>query len=217
MDLLQAGFAARYKTAVANEPSAKDIRVGRLYIDGTDPAIDKAVDEALATKGFQVIKLNKAFMARWDQAEKDAKTVALADGWLSDQTYSDKKGVSGTTKLAIAKGKQEYQGDYAHALRRQAAWERTLLRVFEKVDFIALPTLQKLPPAIPFFGRTIVIESQILSMQNTAAVNFAGNPALAMPVPLQGQKISVTSLQLIGSRFSEAELLNAGRIIESTP
>jgi amidase len=47
------------------------------------------------------------------------------------------------------------------------------------------------------------------------AVSFAGNPALAMPISLGGKDDRVTSLQLIGPRLSEAELLNAGRIIES--
>jgi amidase len=55
MDLLQQGFAERYKRAVAAKPSAKSIRIGRLYVDGTDPAIDKAVDDALAAKQFQVV------------------------------------------------------------------------------------------------------------------------------------------------------------------
>jgi Asp-tRNA(Asn)/Glu-tRNA(Gln) amidotransferase A subunit family amidase len=39
---------------------------------------------------------------------------------------------------------------------------------------------------------------------------------LAIPVPLRDQKIRVTSLQLIGRDFAEAELLNAGRLVEET-
>jgi Asp-tRNA(Asn)/Glu-tRNA(Gln) amidotransferase A subunit family amidase len=46
------------------------------------------------------------------------------------------------------------------------------------------------------------------------AVNFAGNPALAMPVPVMNESVPVTSLQLVGPRLSEAKLLNAGRIVE---
>jgi amidase len=46
-------------------------------------------------------------------------------------------------------------------------------------------------------------------------VNFAGNPALALPIPLQDGEVAVTSLQLIGPRLSEAQLLNAGRLVEA--
>src|ERR1700686_1703226 len=217
MDLLQSGFAARYERAVAANPSAKDIRIGRLYIDGTDPAIDKALDDALAAKQFKVIKLDQAFKTKWDQAQKDGKTVAFADVWFNDQKYTDKKGVSGTAKAVINLGEREYTNNYKDALKRQAAWQHDLRKVFEKVDFIALPTLQKLPPKFPFFGRPVVFDLQGFSTQNTAAVNFAGNPALAIPIPMpaKGKSVPVTSLQLIGPRLSEAELLNAGRLVES--
>src|ERR1700736_6162062 len=82
MDLLQRGFAAQYERAVAAERSAKYIKIGRLYLDGTDPAIDEALDDALAAKRFKVIKLDQAFKAKWDQAQKDGKAVVLADVWL---------------------------------------------------------------------------------------------------------------------------------------
>jgi amidase len=217
MDLLQRGFAARYERAVAAEPSAKDIRIGRLYVDGTNPAIDKALDDALAAKRFKVTKLDQAFKAKWDQAQKDGKTVAFADLWFHDQKYTDKNGVSGTAKAVINQGEREYTNNYKDALKRQAAWQHDLRKVFEKVDFIALPTLQNLPPKFPFFGSSVVFELLVFNMQNTTAVNFAGNPALAMPIPMpaKGKTVPVTSLQLVGPRLSEAELLNAGRLIES--
>jgi Asp-tRNA(Asn)/Glu-tRNA(Gln) amidotransferase A subunit family amidase len=60
-----------------------------------------------------------------------------------------------------------------------------------------------------------LLEAQVLKVQNTVAVNYAGNPALVVPVPLQGAGFSVTSLQLIGPKLSEAGLLNAGRFIEA--
>ena len=62
-----------------------------------------------------------------------------------------------------------------------------------------------------------MFELLVFNMQNTVAVNFAGNPALAMPIPMpaKGKTVPVTSLQLVGRRLSEAELLNAGRLIES--
>ena len=219
MDLLQRGFAARYERAVADKPSARQIRIGRLYVDGTDPAIDKALDEALAAKHFKVSKLDQAFKAKWKQAEKDGKAVALADAWFNDQKYIDKKGVSKTAKLVIGQGKADYTNNYKDALKRKAAWQRDLRKVFDKVDFIAVPTLQNLPPKFPFWGSSVVFEWLVFDSQNTVGVNFAGNPALAIPIPMpaKGKTIPVTSLQLVGPRLSEAELLNAGRLIETRP
>jgi len=56
----------------------------------------------------------------------------------------------------------------------------------------------------------------VANLQNTVAVNFAGNPALAIPIPVNDRAVPVTSLQLVGRRLSEAELLNAGRLVEAS-
>ena len=108
-----------------------------------------------------------------------------------------------------------YRTEYRKALQRQAEWQRTLRQVFQKVDFIALPTLQTLPLTIPIIASTAILEARVLALQNTSAVNFAGNPALVIPIPVRHARVPVTSLQLVGPRLSEAELLNAGRLIES--
>jgi amidase len=216
MDLLQNGFAERYRAAVAAKSSAKKIRVGRIYLNGTDPKIDKAIDDALRQAQFQVIPLDHAFQAKWDQAKKDGNTLAAAGVWLSDRQYSSAIGVGIRTKAVIAVGGTSYATDYRNALRRRLEWQQTLRQIFRKVDFIALPTLQTLPPRFPTFSKIPILEALLLGLQNTVPVNLAGNPALAMPVPMNDKTVPVTSLQLIGPRLSEAELLNAGRLVEAS-
>ena len=215
MDLLQEGFEARYKKALAAKPSARSIKIGRLYVDGTDPAIDKAVDDALAARQFQVVKLSKSFKAKWEEADRQARTLAVADAWLSNRAYLSKGGVSPTTKAGILLGELEYRNNYRRAKMAQRKWKRELRQIFREVDFIALPTLNTLPPRLPFFGRSAAFEALVLEVQNTEPVNLAGNPALAIPIPVPGKDGEVTSLQLVGPRLSEAELLNAGRLLES--
>jgi amidase len=60
-----------------------------------------------------------------------------------------------------------------------------------------------------------IFEPRFLGIQNTVAVNYAGVPALALPIPLPGERFPVTSIQLIGPPKSEAALLNIGRLIET--
>jgi amidase len=215
MDLLERGFAAQYAAAVAKKPLGRQIKVGRLYLNGTDNRIDKAIDDALARAHFQVVRLDPAFTKKWEQAENDGNTVAAAGAWISDQQYTLKWGVRARTKAVILLGRLLYPGQYRKALERRAAWQHALHEEFQKVDFIALPTLQVTPPAIPWIGRIALLETRVLNVQNTVAVNYAGNPALAVPVPVSHEHFPVTSLQLIGPRFSEAQLLNAGRIVEA--
>jgi Asp-tRNA(Asn)/Glu-tRNA(Gln) amidotransferase A subunit family amidase len=140
--------------------------------------------------------------------------LAAAGAWLSDAKYFGRPGVSAKTEAIIALGEYEYNTNYKGALKRRAAWQSELKKVFSTVDFIAVPTLQTLTPASPPLGSTAVFEAQMLSIQNTTPVNLAGNPALAVPVPIEDRAVPLTSLQLIGPSFSEAGLLNAGRLVE---
>jgi amidase len=215
MDLLQRGFEGRYQQARGANPSARGITIGRLYLSGTDPRIDQAVDEALAATGFKIVRLGRSFSRKWERADKDAKTVALGGAWIHDHEYATKPGVSVKTKAVLTLGQIEYATRYKSALKRKSNWQRDLRRVLGQVDFVALPTLQGLPPKVPMFGGSPAFEARIFAMQNTAAVNLAGNPALAVPIPVNAKDVRVTSLQLVGPRLSEAKLLNAGRLVEN--
>jgi Asp-tRNA(Asn)/Glu-tRNA(Gln) amidotransferase A subunit family amidase len=215
MDLLQAGFSGRYRQAVAAKPSADRIRIGRVYIKGTNPNVDRAVDEALAATGFTVVNLRSEFTEKWIQAQKDAATVAAVGAWLYDRKFQNESQVTIRTKAVIALGGLQYKTAYPEALRKQAAWKSELQRAFEHVDFIALPTLKNVPPRIPFFGGTVAFEAGALALQNTQAVNFGGVPALAIPIPIAHGSFPLTSLQLVAPRFAEADLLNAGRLVEA--
>ena len=214
MDLLQAGFGARYRQAMSNKPTAEKIRVGRLHVSGTTPSIDRAVDDALAKTGFKVVPLGQDLTDKWARAQNDAAVVAAVGAWLRDAKFETQPRVALRTKAIVALGGIQYQTAYKAALRRQPAWKSAISEAFKSVDFIALPTMQTLPPHLPPFGGTLAFELRTLNAQNTQAVNFAGVPALAVPIPLRKHSDLVTSLQLIGPNQSEAGLLNAGRLVE---
>ncbi len=214
MDLLQEGFAVRYRNARAVKPSAKTIRVGRLYLAGTASEVDRAVDDALKQAGFQVVPLGKDFQDQWKQASSDGNTVAAASAWMSDLKFRNEPGISLRTRAVVALGAIEYRLNYRGAVARRAAWKATLQNTFQRVDMIALPTLQSLPPRVPFFGGSAAFEALVLGKQNTVAVNYGGVPAIAVPIPVGDKDGTVTSLQLVGPRLSEAALLNAARFVE---
>jgi Asp-tRNA(Asn)/Glu-tRNA(Gln) amidotransferase A subunit family amidase len=213
MELLDPEFSARYEMAKARKSSAKQIKIGRLYVAGTDPKIERAIDAALAAAGFRVVRLDERFATQWNQAQSHGGTMALAGGWLSNRVYLGKPGVALTTQATMRLGEVHYNTAYKGALEARRDWQRTLRRVFDDVDFIALPTLKSLPPHKFFFERSAIFELRVLALQNTVAVNYAGNPAIAIPVPYPDHDFPLTSVQLIGPRFGEAGLVNAARLI----
>ncbi|WP_113959927.1 amidase [Roseimicrobium gellanilyticum] len=216
MDLLKPGFRSQYMNAMASEPGPRSLTIGRLYIENTDPKIDKAIDDALASANVKVVRLPRWFSEAWKEAMKNGNTIAVADGYVTDKELLKARGVTSTTKAAILLGEFKYDSeDYRKALAMKKVWQRQLDRIFQRVDFIALPTLRHHPMKVPIFSRFVLFEAQALALQNTVSVNYAGNPAVAMPVPMDDKKIPLTSLQLVGPRLSEAKLLNAARILAS--
>jgi amidase len=214
MDLLERGFAAKYRAASAARHGGK-VKVGRLYLKGTNRKVDEALDAALAQAGFEVVVLGDDFRKAWEQATSDGRTVAAASAWLSDLKFAHESEVKPRTKAIVAFGGFEHRAGYHDALARRPAWQATLRQLFQHVDYLALPTMQRVPPEVPLFGGTPAFEAFVLGMQNTVAVNLAGVPALALPVPLQHDDVPVTSLQLVGPMNSEAALLRAGRLVET--
>ncbi|HYF34005.1 MAG TPA: amidase, partial [Prosthecobacter sp.] len=217
MALLQRDFPQRYAAAKARTPTARGIRVGRLYVNGTDPAVDSAIDKALRASGFTIIPLSREFQERFEDAQRDGRIVAVSDAWHHDAKYMNIRGVSSVTQASILLGRVEHDLRFNDAVARKGAWQRTLQDIFRRVDFIALPTMKALPPKIPLFGGSGVFEVQVFSLQNTVAFNYSGNPAIAIPVPIEGREVPLTSLQLAGPRLSEAQLLNAARLMRSKP
>jgi amidase len=220
MELLQDDFDTLYAKARAAKPSAQKIRIGRLRIPGTDPAIDRAIDARLSERGFQVVPLPKEFLQAWKQAQRDGNLIAAAGSWYNNRTVRGQAGVGTRARRAIWFGDIVFSIKYGDEARRKQAiarrdeWRKTLNNVFRDVDAIALPVLRKAPPRRNLF-LTGIFEAQFLGIQNTVAVNYAGMPALALPIPLPDGRFPVTSIQLVGPPNGEATLLNIGRLLET--
>jgi Asp-tRNA(Asn)/Glu-tRNA(Gln) amidotransferase A subunit family amidase len=86
----------------------------------------------------------------------------------------------------------------------KGGWRAELAGVFGQVEAIALPTLVMFPPPVDDPGDQTVTAN--------AAVNLAGHPSLALPVPAEGPMPA--SLQLIGPDGSEDMLLALGQVVE---
>lgn len=219
MDLLQPGFAGEYASAKARKPVAQKIRIGRLHIPGTSPDIEEAIDKRLREQGFDVVELDEEFLRSWKRAQRDGNSVAAAASWITNKLLRYERGVSIRARFAIWFGDLVFYNLFdeevkrRHALARRAIWREILRVKFQEVDAIAVPVLKKEPPNkyALFVG---LFEGRFFGIQNTVAVNYAGMPAVALPVPLERGGFPVTSVQFIGPPNSEAMLLNIGRLFE---
>ena len=222
MELLEPGFTQEYARAKAAKPVANTVRIGRLRVPGTDPAIDAAIDARLAESGFQVIPLDEAFHEEWKKAQRDGNLVAAAASYYNNDEIRKQKGVGNRARKAILFGDLVFSRKYddeakrEEAIARREVWQETLRKTFQKVDAIAYPVLQKAPYKRNVLF-TAIFEARFMKIQNTVAVNYAGVPAVAIPIPMPDQPFPVTSVQFVGPPDSEAALLNIGRLAETKP
>lgn len=204
MELLEEGFELP-----AADPAS--LRIGRLDLPA-HPAVDQAIDRALARSGCSV---RKVVLPDWKAADDATLTLLNAEAW---QVHAGLVRSGATLGADVAQRLQAAAAispsQIATAQKVATAWRDELDRLFETVQLLAIPTLADGPPLLSEASR-------VNDLRYTAPVNLAGLPALSLPVGAEGlrsaSRVAVrslpASLQLIGPAGSEALLLQAGLII----
>ena len=185
-------------------PGSPASTVGRVRgMAGIDPAIDDAVDAALAASEFEVVDVR---LEGWGDATRAAMLILLAEAWKNDRSVfeRDADGIGGDVRERLELGRSIDAERVAGARATADAWRRQLAEVFTRVEVLALPTL----PAPPVPVGTDALHLTSLTMP----VNLGGNPALALPIPAGGP--IPASLQLIGPLQGEELLVAAGAVVE---
>jgi amidase len=195
MELLEPGFVVAQRAPV---------RVARLRVEA-DPLIDAAIDRALGVVEWDVSEVE---LPRWYEATAAAGVLLVTEAWETDrelvERHPDDIGADVVGRLRL--GNAIDARGMASAQKVRDEWGRSMEEVFERVDFLATPTLTVFPPSLEG-------GEELLMARSTLPVNLAGVPALALPVPTAGPLPA--SLQLIGPMHSEEKLLAAGLALEA--
>jgi amidase len=178
--------------------------IGRLRVDGVEPAVEAAVDGALDRAGVPVRDVT---LPGWDAAHHAFDTIVIGELWQAHHDLLDVEGVGEFVNSGIRAGRGVDAESLAAARTAGLAWRAELTALFRDVDVIALPTLVAEPP--PLAGFTWFPLTRL-----TAPVNLAGVPALSMPVPSPGFAVPV-GLQLIGPAHGEDLLCATALALEA--
>ena len=198
MTLLEPGFAPTTSGPGLNR------RAARLRVDA-HPDVDAAVDKALAATEWDVIEV--AF-PEWDEVTASCGRMLVAEAWESDGhiVEADPSGVGTDVAERLRLGNHAEAHVSRSAGEVRPRWRGRLRELFRQVDVLATPTLTTFPPVID--------EGEgLLLARCTLPFNFAGSPALSLPIPAPGG--FPASLQLVGPEQGEEELLVAGLIVEA--
>ena len=169
--------------------------------DGVDPAVDAAVDDALAAAGVAV---THAACCDFRAALDAASVIIDAEGFRCNaylMPYMHQ--LSPHVRRNLERGARLTRADRAAADRTRELVRAAFLSLLADFPVLVLPTLIGQPPLLG--------ERGIALTMLTAPVSMAGLPALALPVPARDGVIA--SLQVIGA--DEGTVLAFGRVIEA--
>jgi amidase len=198
MALLEPGF-----TVAADAPHT----VGRLALTA-DPAVDRAVDAALAAAGWRVVPVS---LDRLDAVITAAFTLLNSEAWASncDLVQSAPAELGADVLARLREASSITPAERAAATAEQTRWQAVLASLWERFDVLAVPTLTESPPTLEDAADMHRIRGL------NVAVNLAGVPALALPAAGAVRAGPVpASIQLIGPAGSEENLLAAGAHLE---
>ena len=196
MRLLEPGFDASSTPAAA--------LVGRFRVPDIDPALDDAIDAALAAAGFEVVGIE---LPGWASAGMPFGTLILTEAWEADRAVYERAPERISEEI---RGRLESGRDWSPALvpaakPAQQAWQDEVAAVFARVQVIAMPTLPGQPPRLD----AVNVPNHLVFPWNVA-----GTPALSMPLAVDGWPMP-GSLQLCGPAGGEELLCATAAVVEA--
>lgn len=177
---------------------------GRFRLPDTDPTIEAAIDSALIDAGLDVVDVE---LPGWDDAHAAAIAVLFGEALMVNDDlwrhHHDRLGADLVERFTFAQAISP--GELGDARARREPWRLELADVLGSVGVLVLPTMATYP------GRATVGAAS----PNPAcpAINLAGHPALALPVPSGG--LLPASMQLVAPDHHEGRLLATAAAIEA--
>ncbi len=218
----------------------KGLKIGlpkEYFIEGLDPDVKKAMDEAIATYrdlGAEFVEVSlphtdyavacyyliataeaSSNLARYDGVRYGVRAEEAAN--LIDMYMQTRaRGFGAEVKRRIMLGTYALSSGYYDAYYLKAQKVRTLIRqdfldAFEKCDLILTPVAPT--PAFRIAEKTDDPLKMYLSDIFTIPVNLAGTCGLSLPCGFSADGLPI-GLQLVGQPFGEEALLRAGHAFE---
>ena len=196
MRLLEPGFDASSTDAA--------VLVGRFRPTDVDPALDDAIDAALAAAGFEVVGIE---LPGWPAAGMPFGTLILTEAWAADRALYERAPdrISDEIRSRLESGRDWPEHLLPGARPAQQAWQDEVAEVFQRVQVVAMPTLAGQPP--------VLAEGNVPN-QLVFPWNVAGTPALALPIPVDGWPMP-GSIQLCGPVGGEEVLCSTAAVVEA--
>ena len=185
---------------------------GSPFIDGADPAVTKAVDEAAAlleTMGARRVAIDAKPLATAYTAVH--ALVASEAGALHERWMRERPQDYGTlVRQSLSYGFLVSGADYVNARREQSRAIRALEAMLEQADVLMTATL---PRGALVIGEPTPREPATAWNRLVSPFNLTGVPALSVPCGFDRGGLPI-GLQIVGRAFDERMVLRVGAAYE---
>jgi aspartyl-tRNA(Asn)/glutamyl-tRNA(Gln) amidotransferase subunit A len=181
-----------------------------FFLDGAEPEVTRAFDEALATLGRLGATVREVTIPHiWDSPAFMVIMASEAFSYHERDLRERPEKYGDLLRERLLHGGLYTSAEYVQAMRLRERLRRAQLDVLRSVDILATPTSPK--PA-PTFTQTWD-PTVAFPRSNTPPFNMSGLPALALPCGFSSGGLPI-SLQLAGRPFDEATVLRVGHAYE---
>jgi len=205
-------------------PDLDGLRVGvprNYYFERVDPEVEAAVRRAvehLRDLGAEPVEVEIP-MTRYVQAVQWGLMVPEATSYHERTLRSAADLYAPDVRVLLEAGELVLAGDYLRAQRARTLMREAWLRLFDRVDVIAAPTV---PTTAVRAGQSVVTWADGVTesvsdcyVRLSAPANITGVPALTLPVGRDRAGMPI-GMQLMGRPLGEATVLRVGRAYERT-
>lgn len=201
--------------ARAQAPAPRALRVAWTLSLGAAQAVQPAVAAALRELAQRLADAGHT-VVEWPEAASD-RAADMWAVWLSrvhesflDWDDAQRARLSPGLQQAYAQGAAQAPAELARSRARLRAWAGALAQGFGGIDVLLTPTT---PGVAPPLG-TVGSDSWFGAAGFTYPFNLTQQPALSLPLGVDAQGLPF-GVQLVGPRFQDAALLQAGARIEA--
>ncbi|MCC4252596.1 amidase [Sphingobium naphthae] len=185
-----------------------------FFFEDIAPEIEAAVRKSIEIFSGLGLNIVEVDLPTAEFVQRDAGPILLCDAaayyenaMLSDR---DKFGQSVYDRLML--GYKVTGVEYSNAVRAKILWQHRVDSVFQQVDFLITPTVDRVAPSIAEAEDVIAVTRSLTRL--LVPWSIAQHPALAVPCGFTQAGLPI-GMQLIGRRFDEARLLMLGDAYQS--
>ncbi|MFT4049072.1 MAG: amidase [Solirubrobacterales bacterium] len=199
---------------VGARPSVGDLRIGlpRAAWRDAEPAVEQSIETALDTlrvTGAELVDIERPSAIDLDNANLVSMVVSRCEALAFHRDLGlDPALYTSDVRTQLEAAESATALDYIEAQRLRAELQRDMLKVFDDVDVLVMPTVPIVAPE-----RDTADQTPLVLTRNVAIWSFTGFPAISVPCPPTAVGLP-TGLQVVAAPHAEAAILAVARAVE---